>query len=137
MSNQLSMTKKKDISVPEGYFGDLQMRLSEIPQREVRPGLIRRMTPYVAFAASIAAVVLIGNAILRKTAVPAPTAEDETWTYVSYLADALDPDGGMPDDGTDWGDGDEGLSDEDIINFLIADGISVEQLNYVSYEEGY
>lgn len=131
------MTKKKDISVPEGYFGDLQMRLSEIPRREARPGLVRRVTPYVAFAASIAAVVLIGNAILRKTAAPAPTAEDETWTYVSYLADALDPDGGMPDDGADWGDGDEGLSDEDIINFLIADGISVEQLNYVSYEEGY
>jgi hypothetical protein len=31
----------------------------------------------------------------------------------------------------------EGLSAEDIVNYLLADGISVEHLNYLSYEEGY
>ena len=31
----------------------------------------------------------------------------------------------------------QGLSAEDIVNYLLADGISVEHLNYLSYEEGY
>ena len=31
----------------------------------------------------------------------------------------------------------EGLSAEDIMNYLVADGISVEHLAYLSYEEGF
>ena len=31
----------------------------------------------------------------------------------------------------------EGLSAEDIVNYLLADGISVEYLNYLSYEQGF
>ena len=76
---------------------------------------------------------MLGNALLRKTSAP---AEDDGWTYVSYLADALDPDGAVLYDDA-WTSEEEGLSEEDIINYLIADGISVEHLNYVSYEEGY
>ena len=66
---------------------------------------------------------------------PAP-AEDDGWDYVSYLVDALDPDGADLYETGAWSEGD-GLSEEDIINYLIADGISVEHLNYVNYEEGY
>ena len=42
-------------------------------------------------------------------------------------------------DETDWYEDQEesGLSEEDIINYLLADGISVEHLNYLSYEAGY
>ena len=126
------MSKRNDISTPEGYFGDLQLRLSEIPARPVRVSTVRRLTPYITIAASFLVAVMLGNFILRKTAVP---AEDDAWTYVSYLADALDPDGAAL---VDWEEEEaEGLSDEDIINYLLADGISVEHLNYLSYEEGY
>ena len=96
-----------------------------------------RLAPYVAIAASFLAVVLVGNAILGRTAAP---AEDDTWTYVSYLADALDPDGAVPMDMAAYYIDDEesdGLSAEDIMNYLLADGISVEQLAYLSYEESY
>jgi hypothetical protein len=31
----------------------------------------------------------------------------------------------------------QGLSADDIVNYLLADGITVEHLNYLSYEEGY
>ena len=128
------MTRKNDISTPEGYFEDLQQRLSAIPSREQRVSPMRRMAPYLAYAASLAAVALIGSALLRSTAVP---AEDDSWAYVSYLADALDPDGAALVDGTAWHEGEQ-LSEEDIINYLVADGISVEHLNYVNYyEEGY
>ena len=128
------MSKKNDISTPEGYFGDLQQRLSAIPSRTVRVSPVRRMAPYLAYAASLAVAVLLGNAILHRTAKPA--AEDDGWTYVSYLADALDPDGAFYYDETGW-DEEEGLSREDIVEYLLADGISVEHLNYVNYEEGY
>ena len=130
------MTRKNDIITPEGYFGDLQQRLSEIPASKQNISPIRRMAPYFAYVASLLVAVMLGNAILRKTA--APPVEDDGWTYVSYLADALDPDGAIVFDESEWyGDEEEYLFDEDIINYLIADGISVEHLNYVSYEEGY
>ena len=130
------MSRKNDISTPEGYFENLQMRLSEIPARPARVSTVRRLAPYAAIAASFLAVVMLGNAILSRTAAP---AEDDTWTYVSYLADALDPDGGVPMDMAGYyiEEEGEGLSAEDIMNYLVADGISVEHLAYLSYEESY
>ena len=131
------MSKRNDITTPEGYFGNLQERLLEIPARPARVSTVRRLAPYVAIAASFLVAVMLGNFILSKTAAPSP--EDDTWTYVSYLADALDPDGAAMFDETDWYEDQEesGLSEEDIINYLLADGISVEHLNYLSYEAGY
>ena len=92
----------------------------------------------MAIAASFLVAVMLGNSILRHTA-PA-SDEDDTWTYVSYLADALDPDGAAMMDLYDYygeEEEQEGLSAEDIVNYLLADGISVEHLNYLSYEEGF
>jgi hypothetical protein len=130
------MNKRNDISTPEGYFENLQQRLSEIPARPARVSTVRRLAPYVAVAASFLLIVMAGNFILGRTAASA-AADDDTWTYVSYLADALDPDGAIPDESYyDWED-EESLSAEDIVNYLVADGISVEHLNYLSYEEGF
>ena len=137
------MSRRNDISTPEGYFENLQARLLEIPSREevtlssesnVRG--FRRLAPYVAIAASFLVAVMIGNFVLRQTTVPADPEED-TWSYVSYLASALDPDGAVPMDMADYYIEEDGLSPEDIVEYLIADGISVEQLAYLSYEEVY
>ncbi len=128
------MSKRNDITTPEGYFENLQRQLSEIPARPVRISTVHRLAPYAAIAASFLVAVMLGNAVLRKTA-PA-SAKDDTWTYVSYLADALDPDGAVYYDDA-WASEEENLTEEDIINYLLADGISVEHLNYVNYEEGY
>ncbi len=131
------MSKRNDITTPEGYFENLQQRLSEIPARPVRVSPVHRLAPYAAIAASFLVAVLLGNSILRHTA-PAP-AEDDTWTYVSYLADALDPDGAAMMDiyGYEEEEEPQGLSADDIVNYLLADGITVEHLNYLSYEEGF
>ena len=137
------MSRRNDISTPEGYFENLQARLLEIPSREevtlssesnVRG--FRRLAPYVAIAASFLVAVMIGSFVLRQTAVPTDPEED-TWSYVSYLASALDPDGAVPMDMADYYIEEDGLSPEDIVEYLIADGISVEQLAYLSYEEVY
>ena len=124
------MTRKSDIFTPEGYFEDLQKRLCAIPQQEAetKPSNIRRFTPYLAYAASLAVMVMLGTFILRKTAAPA-VQEDPYWDYYAYLADGLDPDGYY-----EYSDTQE-LSEEDIMNYLLADNISLEQLAY--YEEGY
>ena len=127
------MSKRNDISTPEGYFEGLQQRLSGIPARPVRVSPVRRLAPYAAIAASMLLAVMLGNALLRKTAVP---QEDDGWTYLSYLASALDPDGAALVDEAPWEEG-EGLYEEDIVNYLLADGITVDYLNYVNYEEGY
>ena len=133
------MSKRNDISTPEGYFENLQQRLSEIPASPARVSTVHRLAPYVAIAASFLVAVMLGNAILRRTAPSPASAENDSWTYVSYLADALDPDGASLMDL--YEDGEEGLEErlfaEDIVNYLLADGISVEHLNYLSYEEGY
>ena len=133
------MSKRNDISTPEGYFENLQQRLSEIPASPARVSTVHRLAPYVDIAASFLVAVMLGNAILRRTAPSPASAEDDSWTYVSYLADALDPDGASLMDL--YEDGEEGLEErlfaEDIVNYLLADGISVEHLNYLSYEEGY
>jgi hypothetical protein len=129
------MTRKNDILTPEGYFENLQDRLSQIPARQQPVSTVRRIAPYFAYAASLLVAVMLGNAVLKKTAAP---AQDDNWTYVSYLADALDPDGAALYEEDEWyEDGGQDLSEDDIINYLIADGISVEHLNYVNYEEGY
>ena len=132
------MSKRNDISTPEGYFENLQQRLSEIPASPARVSTLHRLAPYVAIAASFLVAVMLGNAILRSTAPSPASAEDETWTYVSYLAAALDPDGAaLTDLYDDEEELEESLFAEDIVNYLLADGISVEHLNYLSYEEGY
>ena len=48
------MTKRTDISTPEGYFQNLEERLQAIPSREVKPTVIQRVSPWIAYAASLA-----------------------------------------------------------------------------------
>ena len=53
------MIRKNDISTPEGYFEDLQLRLSEIPSQPQTVGGVRRITPYLAYAASLVVAVML------------------------------------------------------------------------------
>ena len=123
------MTRKNDISVPEGYFQDLQQRLRTIPSREVKPKVIQIVSPWLAYAASLAVLLAVGNFVFHRAAATAP--EDSQWDYISYLSRSLDPDGQIElmEEYT--------LSDEDIRSFLIADNISLEQIETLSYEEDY
>ena len=121
------MTRKNDISVPEGYFQQLEQRLQTLPRREVKPTVIQRVSPWLAYAASLAVLVGLGNFIFGRAAA---TEEDNTWDYVSYLSQSLDPDGQIELVE------EYSLSDEDIRSFLIADNITLEQIE-ANYEEDY
>ena len=124
------MTKRNDISVPEGYFQNLEQRLSRIPDRQQKtqaPRGIRVLTPYMAYAASLLLLVAVGNWVFRGTA--ATENGEIGWDYVSYLAQSLDPDGLV-----ELKEASE-LSEEDIENYLLADNVSVELLSVLNYEE--
>lgn len=123
------MTKRNPISVPDGYFQDLQVRLQQIPSREVQPAPrgVRRLAPYVAYAASLVVLATVGSFVFRQTAVE----EDSSWDYVSYLALSLDPDGLV-----ELKEAEE-PTDEDIRSFLLASNISVEQLAMLDDEKAY
>ena len=124
------MTKKNEISVPEGYFEKLEQSLSRIPRQEVRPTVMQKVSPWLAYAASLAILATLGNFIFRQSSA-ASAGEDDSWDYISYLSRSLDPDGMIELKET------EQLTQEDIVNYLMASNISVEQLEQTNYEEDY
>ena len=75
------MKKKMPYSTPEGYFENLQTRLSEIPARRSRINL----APYHALAASFVLALLAGNYILMKSTASQPASDEE---IVEYLIDS-------------------------------------------------
>lgn len=124
------MTKRSDIQVPEGYFQDLQQRLQAIPSQQAEsPRGIHRLAPYFAYAASIAILALVGSFIIRRTAVPTQEETIAQWSYVSYLAQSMDPDCAT----FEWTE--EAMDDDEIVNYLVSEGLTLEEIAY--YEEGY
>ena len=124
------MTKHSDIQVPEGYFQDLQQRLQAIPSEQAQsPRGIHRLAPYFAYAASIAILALVGSFIVRRTAVSNQEDTIAQWSYVSYLAQSLDPDCAT----YEWTE--DAMDDDDIVNYLVNEGLTLEEIAY--YEEGY
>lgn len=76
---QSDMTKKSDIRTPEGYFENLQTRLMGIAGEPAvqKPSFARKLLPYFAYAASLVAIVLVGSAIIRTTAMRESEADWE------------------------------------------------------------
>ena len=122
------MTKKNDISTPEGYFQQLEQRLQTLPTREVKPTVIQRVSPWLAYAASLAVLAAVGNFVFGRAAA---VEEDSDGDYISYLSQSLDPDGQIELMETPT------LSEEDVLSYLLASNISVEQLALLNYEEDY
>lgn len=122
------MTKKNDISVPEGYFQSLQERLQAIPAAQAATKKVH-LAPYFAYAASLALLALVGSYVIRKTAVSPQEESAAQWSYVSYLAQSMDPDCAT----LDWSE--ETTSREDIVAYLVDEGLTLEELAY--YEEDY
>lgn len=118
---------KPSMRVPDGYFDGLRSRLGSIPKAgEPKPGVWAGMRPYLALAASFAAIVLIGNAVLRDT-VKSPSSDpflgEDSYADIISITN--------PEILYDESEFDmEELSDEDIINYLIESGVRTEHLAY-------
>ena len=117
-------------TVPEGYFANLEARLAQIPQASASAAVTpwSKTRPYLAMAAAFAALVVSGTAILRNTARPAAGLTEEDLLGYVQLIPATDP-YLLFDESEEWA---EAYSDEDIINYLIETGVSLEQLAYAN-----
>lgn len=129
--------KNRMYSVPDGYFAGLEERLARIPSgRQVSGGngLVRRAGPYIALAASFLLIFAAGTAVLRLT-----PGRLETQSGISFenlqLADLLPVT--SPDiiyGVEDYESFEHSVSDDDITEYLIESGTTIEQLEYY-YEE--
>ena len=120
----LEKVGKPSMGVPEGYFDSLKSRLESIPSTEVSHRLDwGKVRPYLALAASFAAVLVIGNSVLRHTASPDPGSFESSYvemvsfTSPSTIYNVLEPEA-------------EEVTDEDIINYLIESGVNPERVAY-------
>lgn len=79
------MGNKMSYSTPEGYFDDLEKRLSGIPSAvPARKNPAFRASPLLALAASFVIALLAGNFILGKTAGKAASEEE----IIEYLIES-------------------------------------------------
>ena len=127
---------RHNISVPEGYFEDLRARLSEIPASEGTGASSARgwrtsPWPYAALAASMAAIVVAGNFIL-KTVTPSQAADsDYNEAFAEMISEAR-----LPQEFY-LAEAEEGPSGEDIIEYLIDNGTTAEYLSFAENETDY
>lgn len=121
------MNEKQFHTVPEGYFEGLQARLSAIPQQQETVTRWVRFRPYLAMAAAFAAIVVGGTALLRQTAQPASGLTYDDLMGYAQLIPTTNP--YMIYDEEYMGE-EEAYTEEDIINYLIETGVSLELVAY-------
>ena len=123
------MNQNPHYSVPQGYFENLQARLSAIPaqeQKAAQPTPWVRVRPYLAMAAAFAALVVSGTALLQHTARNAnDLSYDELLSY-SQLIPRTDPYMIYNDEL----EIEDEYTEDDIINYLIETGVPLELLAY-------
>ncbi len=149
------MTETKNIKsfpyqVPEGYFDKLQNRLSAIPRNSANTiecvpaeddksagkamaiSVWIEFKPYITLAACFAIAVTIGSFIVSKTESKAsPQGSYENILYADMIP-VTDPYMIYGDSGTTANKNE--ITDDDIENYLIASGTTVEHIEYVAYE---
>lgn len=114
---------------PEGYFSSLKSRLHEIPvAQEANVPVWQRVRPHLALAAAFLALVTAGTAILRSTAgdpVAAASADSVSQYELAQLVRTSAP---YMYDEESFEAEEEEFSEDDIIEYLIESGVSIENL---------
>ena len=135
---------KRPYTTPDGYFDYLQIRLSQIPQRqeqlqevpEVRVSRWARITPYFALVACFAVAIVAGRFILDKTA-SQPQAEDYVTLEQLYYADLIPYTSQYPLFEENYGSQDAysyEVTEEDIINYLINTNVPLNYIGQYIYQ---
>jgi hypothetical protein len=152
---EIDNINKFPFKVPDGYFEKLQDRLSHIPKesvssdhgrisateteesfigKEMATSFWQKFRPYVALAASFAIAVVIGSYILDKTL--GKTKPEGTYENMMY-ADIVP----VTDPYSIYGESSayakNELTQDDLENYIIASGTTVEQFENTAYEDNH
>lgn len=126
------MLNNRPYSVPEGYFDDLQSKLSEIPHlSERKVSGWQKVQPYLALVACFCFALILGQAIKKKTA-GRPDTDSTLYEQLIY-ADMI-----PHSEPYAIFDTDEALAagyspdENDVIAYLIETGTSIELIDYFS-----
>ncbi len=131
--------KKMPYRVPEGYFSSLSKKMAaQYPENSDIAATPERtiwhiLAPYTAMAAMFAIITLGGKAIMGTSVNKSEWSETEEFIYTELM-----PVTGPSDQIYELDKGEyiaeAGISDSDIITYLIHSGISVEEINFDNHE---
>jgi len=123
--------------VPDGYFDSLQKRLEAIPSQhtEVRAPVVAmplwtRVRPYVALAACMLMAFFIGNFFLGRNQASAPAEFGLQDYYMADLIPVTNPYAIYDDAPMDLYTM-ESSSEDDVVQYLISSGTSVDYIAYL------
>lgn len=134
MLNSRKELREMPFSVPDGYFDRLNGRIcAGTAHAEGRTSLWHRVAPYAAMAAMFVLIALAGQAVIHQQDPDISNGTEED----SFFYTQIMPVGGFEeiyDTGSNGYIAASGLSDEDIIEYLIYSGLPVESINAISHE---
>ena len=129
---------KNTFNVPEGYFDQLQKRLEAIPSQHpvvqtpaVTVPLWTRVRPYVALAACMLMAFFVGNFFLGRNHLP--TEAEQVMQDYYYMADLIPVTNpyAIYDDSPMELYAPESSSEEDVVEYLLSSGTSVDYIAYL------
>jgi hypothetical protein len=133
MKELKDIPKENPFKVPENYFEELEGRIfaatSSAELAPLRKGVIRRLLPYLAVAASAALLIIIGYSVLNRgqngngrNLIPEITVNEFTETYLNDI-DIITLEDKVAESGVFIGR--TGVSKGDIIDYLVNENIDV------------
>ena len=129
---------KNTFNVPEGYFDQLQKRLEAIPSQHpvvqtpaVTVPLWTRVRPYVALAACMLMAFFVGNFFLGSNNLPSEAElAMQDYYYMADLIPVTNP-YAIYDDSPMELYAPESSSEEDVVEYLLSSGTSVDYIAYL------
>ena len=120
--------KKMPYSIPEGYFEKMKAEARKCTEpAPVHISIWTRLAPYAGIAAMFLFILTLGKLFIgQKAADTAGTLTEDVSTYEDYLVFSDMPDIYLNEPETE----EEGIADEDIIEYLIYIGATIEDIEY-------
>jgi hypothetical protein len=120
--------KKMPYSIPEGYFEKMKAEARKCAEpAPVHISIWTRLAPYAGIAAMFLFILTLGKLFVgQKAADTAGTLTEDISTYEDYLVFSDIPDVYLNEPETEA----EGIADEDIIEYLIYIGATIEDIEY-------
>ena len=120
--------KKMPYSIPEGYFEKMKAEARKCTEpAPMHISIWTRLAPYAGIAAMFLFILTLGKLFVgQKAADTAGTLTEDISTYEDYLVFSDIPDVYLNEPETEA----EGILDEDIIEYLIYIGATIEDIEY-------